>query len=191
MSLCRACVSLSAAAVAVQVAIVLIGSVLEQEKKSCTAMYETLQLLKNPPKKYLQEKPLLARVIRLELTAADLQREHAIQSNARRIKRFAEEKRKKQIESRRQDPLSRSVRESKAEKTLADNGQRRVNGRYVSLPVNGSSGYESYSKEPSSGSRSHRRSSSEARPNGMRGEWLESEVRNRRDKRIAGRGNSR
>ena len=177
-----------------QVAIVLIGTVLENEKKGCKAMYETLQLLKNPPKKYLQEKGLLSRVIRLELTAADLKREHAIQYNARKIKRFAEEKKKQVAESRRQDSLSRSVREHKTEKSVDDNSQQRVNGqRYVSLPANAANGYAEYNKEPAGGNRSHRRTSSEVRSVSVRGEWVEQEVRNRRGKRSGSihRGSSR
>lgn len=177
-----------------QVAIVLIGTVLEREKKSCKAMYETLQLLKNPPKKYLSERGLLNRVIRLELTAADLKREHAIQYNARKIKRFAEEKKKQVAENRRQDSLSRSVREHKSEKSVDDNSQQRVNGqRYVTLPANSANGHAAYSREPASGTRSHRRTSSEVRSVSVRGEWVEQEVRNRRTKRSgsSNRGNSR
>lgn len=110
-----------------QVAIVLIGTVLDGEKKSCKAMYETLQVLKNPPKKYLQEKGLLTRVIRLELTAADLKREHAIQYNARKIKRSLEEKRRQSVlNNRRQDSLNRSIKELKVEKTPDDKSQHRV-----------------------------------------------------------------
>jgi hypothetical protein len=175
-----------------QVAIVLIGTVLENEKKNCKAMYETLQLLKNPPKKYLSEKGLLNRVIRLELTAADLKREHAIQYNARKIKRFAEQK-KKQVQEHqrqvRQDSLSRSVSQPKNEKTVSDNmSQQRVNGqRYVTLPANGMNGYPSLSREPASGSRSHRRTSSEVR---VRAEWAEQEARNRRPKRSGSSSNS-
>ena len=177
----------------------LVGTVLENEKKNCKAMYETLQLLKNPPKKYLQEKSLLTRVTRLELTAADLKREHAIQSNARRIKRFAEEK-KKQVaaaDARRQDSLTRVTRETKS---AVDSQQPRVNGRYVTLPLKGTTDYEAYSKEPTRGvSRSSssrngsRRTSTEVRSVSLRGEWVENEVRNRKTKRSSSstRGSSR
>lgn len=174
----------------------LIGSVLEGEKKNCKAMYETLQLLKNPPKKYLQEKVLLTRIIRLELTASDLKREHAIQYNARKIKRNNEEKRRQSLlNNRRQDPVNRSIREQKgSEKTASDKSQQQVNGHNSSSPdTNGRNVYTSYTKEPTSGNRGHRRTSSEVRSVTMRGEWVENEVRNRRTKRTGSdsRGNSR
>lgn len=84
-----------------KVAIVLIGSVLENERKHCKQMYDTLQLLKNPPKKYQTESNLLPRVIRLDLTEHELKREHAIQTNARRIKKIAEDRRRKSLEQER------------------------------------------------------------------------------------------
>lgn len=77
-----------------KVAIVLVGSIIDGERKSCKSMYDTLQLLKHPPPKYLTEQSILSRVNRLDLTETDLKREHAIQSNNRRIKKIAEEKRK-------------------------------------------------------------------------------------------------
>jgi len=95
-----------------KVAIVLVGSVIDGERKSCKSMYDTLQLLKHPPQKYLTEQFLLARVNRLDLTETDLKREHAIQSNNRRIKQIAEEKRKlnamKEAEKGRQASSSRA-----------------------------------------------------------------------------------
>lgn len=80
-----------------KVAIVLLGVVLFHQKKSCTAMYETLQILKHIPKNYMEEKNLIPKITKLDLTESDLKREHAIQSNCRRIKKIQEKK--KRIES--------------------------------------------------------------------------------------------
>lgn len=151
----------------------------------------------------MQEKDLLNRVTRLELTTADLKREHAIQFAARKMKRITEEKKKQAAlaasaannssssssgNNRRSDSLKRSVREHKSEKSVTDNrsSSRKVNG-YTSLPVKASNNYTTYSSEPESGNRRHRRTTSTIT---VRGEWVENEVRNRRSRNENGQSGS-
>jgi hypothetical protein len=89
-----------------KVGIVLIGSILENEKKHCKSMYDTLQLLKNPPKKYQTENYLLHKVSRLDLTESEVSREHTIQMKNRARKKMTEDRRRKNLEQERQTGLA-------------------------------------------------------------------------------------
>ena len=106
--------------VAFKVAIILVGTVINGERKKCTDLYTTLTVLKNIPEKYLVRVkkggvlssdtprsrdglhyfyPLLDKVNNLDLTENDLKREHAIQANERRIKRKQTEETKRALKS--------------------------------------------------------------------------------------------
>ncbi|KAI1286200.1 TBC1 domain family member 10A [Halotydeus destructor] len=99
-----------------KVAIVMIGSVLGSntpERKECKTMYETLQLLRNIPSKYLDEREFIDKIIKLDLKEKDLQLEHTIQSSNRKVKKAIEEKNRKAKEaSRSMENLNAAAKKS-------------------------------------------------------------------------------
>lgn len=52
--------------------------------KKCPTMYETLEVLRNPPPQILEEEFLIAQVLRLDISEEDFQREHAKQLKKRK-----------------------------------------------------------------------------------------------------------
>jgi hypothetical protein len=108
-----------------KVGLVLIGSVIGNtpERKACKSMYDTLHLLRNIPTKYMNERDFVAKVIALDLTEKDLQREHSIQANNRKVKKALEEK------SRRQ----------RIEQMNADKANGAANGASSKVAANGTS----------------------------------------------------
>ena len=121
-----------------KVAIVLVGSILTNEKKNCKEMTDTLGLLKRPPQKYTSEKFLLVRVSRLDLDEKDLKREHLIQNNIRKIKRIAEKKRQRaEYEARRgeqsqtRDQTDSGFRESGSDYSNRSRSRKRRENNHI------------------------------------------------------------
>ena len=81
-----------------KVALILISSVLgrHEDRVKCVSAYETLFALKNIPSKYLTEEFLIERVINMDLSEKDLQKEHKEQS----LKRKKEKERSTQQRSK-------------------------------------------------------------------------------------------
>ena len=52
--------------------------------KKCPTMYETLEVLRNPPPEILEEEFLITQVLRLDISEEDFQREHAKQLKKRK-----------------------------------------------------------------------------------------------------------
>jgi hypothetical protein len=69
-----------------KVALVMVGSALSdpKERDKCGTMYETLHLLRNIPPKMLEENHFLQRVIALDLSDREVEKEHLQQATRRR-----------------------------------------------------------------------------------------------------------
>lgn len=65
-----------------QVALVILGASLGTQKvrKQCNGLCETLQVLRSPPPKILEEEFLMHHALRLNITRDDFEREHERQA---------------------------------------------------------------------------------------------------------------